>query len=485
MLECFQPPKGVRVADVNYFPRRSLPMGGCSSEVGGERREPEGRPDMSPQPTSVVGVGDPLRRALASPGRVRHEDAVRAAPEILILVENLSVPFDRRVWMEATTLREAGYGVSVICPRSDGRPFYEQLEGVRIYRYPLPSLEGMVGHLVEYAIALPVTFVLSCLVYARHGVDAIQGANPPDLFFLVAAPVRLLGVKFVFDHHDLTPEICDSRWHGWRRVVLRRLCLWAERATFRVADRVIATNESYRQVAVGRGGVPAERVAVVRSGPRLAQFRPVPPVPAFKNGRPYLVAYLGVMGPNDGIDQLLAAIAHLVHIRGRRDIEFVLIGSGDLQPKMVSCCRALGLEDCVSFTGRIPDDEVIRYLSTADLCVAPDPKDALNDVSSMNKIVEYMALGKPIVAFDLREARVSAGEGAVYATPNDASALGERIVELLADPERRRRMGEIGRARFETTLAWEHQRGALLAVYRSLFPAPQGGAGNAARREPP
>ncbi len=407
-----------------------------------------------------------------------------ATPEILILVENLSVPFDRRVWMEATTLREAGYRVSVICPRGDGRPLYEELEGVRIYRYPLPSLEGMVGHLVEYAIALPATFALSCLAYVRHGVDVIQGANPPDFFFLIAAPVRLLGVKFVFDHHDLTPEICDSRWRGWKRVVLRRLCLWAERVTFRTADRVIATNESYRRVAVGRGGVAPERVAVVRSGPRLEQFRPVPPVPALRNGRPYLVAYLGVMGPNDGIELLLAAIDHLVHARGRGDIEFVLIGSGDLQPKMVSRCRALGLHGCVSFTGRIPDDEVIRYLSTADLCVAPDPKDALNDASSMNKIVEYMALGKPIVAFDLHEARVSAGEGAVYATPNAAAELGERIVELLADPERRRRMGEIGRARFETSLAWEHQRGALLEVYRSLFPPPRSAAGDA-RREPP
>ena len=388
---------------------------------------------------------------------------------ILFLVENLPVPFDRRVWMEATTLAEAGYEVSVICPSGDYPVGREDLEGVRVYRYPVPSLAGIAGHLVEYGWALPVTFALACYVYVRHGFDAIQGANPPDFFFLVAAPFKLLGVKFVFDHHDLVPELCESRWTGRQRSVMRAIAIWAERATFRASDFAIATNESYRDVALGRGALPRQRVRVVRSAPSMARYRAAEPRPELKNGRPHLVAYLGVMGPNDGIEHLLAAIAHVVHALARRDVAFVLIGGGDLQPRMVDAARALGLDGFVRFTGRIPEADVVGILSTADVCVAPDPKDALNDVSSMNKVVEYMAMGKPLVAFDLREARRSAGEAALYATPNDTADFGCKIVELLDSPERRRAMGELGRMRFETVLAWEHQKDALLGVYRDLF----------------
>lgn len=398
--------------------------------------------------------------------------AIAKQKRILILVENLPVPFDRRVWMEATTLRQAGYGVSVICPQGQYPARFEVLDGISIYRYPLPSRNSIAGHLLEYGRALAMTAGLTLRVWWREGFDVIQSANPPDFFFLIAAVFKLFGKKFVFDHHDLMPEICETRWTGWKRTVTRTVCLWAERQTFRTADRVIATNESYREVALTRGRVSPERVVVVRSGPRVNRFRAVPARPELKNGKPFLVGYLGVMGPNDGLEYLLQSIAHIVHDLHRSDIQFVCVGGGDLQAKLMAMSQQMRLDEFVRFTGRIPDDEVIGLLSTADLCVAPDPKDALNDVSTMNKIVEYMALGKALVAFDLREARVSAGDAAVYATPNDHVAFAQRIVELLAAPERRQAMGAAGRQRFESVLAWEHQQKNLLQLYRDLVGEP-------------
>lgn len=389
-------------------------------------------------------------------------------PRILILVENLPVPFDRRVWMEASTLQRAGYGVSVICPRGHYRRYHETIEGIRIYRYPLPSLRGGLGHLVEYALALIATSLLTLAVLWRDGFDVIQSANPPDFFFLIAAPLKLIGKKFVFDHHDLMPEICESRWRGWQGRLLRRLCLITERASFRTADRVIANNESYRRVALNRGGVRADHIAVVRSAPSLRQFMPPPPRPELRAGADHLVVYLGVMGPNDGLDCLLQAIAHIVHQRQRRNIRFVLIGSGDLYEQTVTLSRRLQLTEHVQFTGRIADEAVLEWLSTADLTVAPDPKDALNDISSMNKIVEYMALGKAIVAFDLREVRISAVDAAVYVAANDPAAFGDAVVQLIDAPERRQAMGRSGRQRFESVLAWEHQEKALLQLYDGL-----------------
>jgi len=388
---------------------------------------------------------------------------------ILILVENLPVPFDRRVWLEATTLHKAGYRVSIICPMGQYAKLHEVLDGISVYRYPLPSLGGIAGHLVEYAVALPVTFLLTWIVFFREGFDVVQSANPPDFFFLIGGLFKLLGKKFVFDHHDLVPETCETRWTGWKRAVTLGLSRLAERATFRTADRVIATNESYREIALTRGNVAPDHVVVVRSGPRLDRFRAVPPGPEPRNGQPYLVGYLGVMGPHDGLDYLLRAAAHIVHDLRRTDVHFVIIGGGDLYAELVAMNRALGLEPYVRFTGRIPDEELIAVLEPADLCVAPDPKDPLNDLSTMNKIIEYMAMAKPIVAFDLREARVSAGDTAVYARCNDAVEFGDRIVELLAQPEQRHGMGVRGRQRFEEMLAWEHQEGALLRLYRELL----------------
>lgn len=392
-------------------------------------------------------------------------------PRILILVENLPVPFDRRVWMEACALRDAGFGISVICPRGDGayRSLYDEREEIRIYRYPLKSRSGLAGHLWEYFAALLCTFALTGVVWLRDGFDAIQSANPPDFFFPIGGLFKLLGKPFVFDHHDLVPETCETRWTGEKLRVMRWMSLVAERATFWTADRVISTNESYRQVAILRGGVSSERVVVVRSAPRMDRFCRVPPDDAHKRGRPYLVVYLGVMGPNDGLDLLISAIRHVVHVRGRQDIQFTLIGTGDMWPMLVRQCDEADIADYVHFTGRIPDDAVLSLLSTADVGVAPDPLDALNDVSTMNKIIEYMALGLPVVAFDLREARVSAQDAAAYARPNHIDDFGDVILDVLASPEMRRQMASAGLRRFREELAWEHQRERLIAMYSDLL----------------
>jgi glycosyltransferase involved in cell wall biosynthesis len=390
------------------------------------------------------------------------------AKKILILVENLPVPLDRRVWMEATTLVDAGYQVSVICPKGKYSAFYEVMQNVRIYRYPLPSLESVLGHFLEYAIALPITFFLTFVVFFKDGFDVIQSANPPDFFFIIGGFFKIFGKKFIFDHHDLMPEICDSRWNGWKHKVAYLPSVWAEKQTFKTADWVIATNESYRQIAIRRGGVKPEKVVVVRSGPEIDKFKPVPVNDRWRNGKEYLVGYLGVMGPNDGMEYLLETINFIVHSLNRTDIHFILIGSGDLQPKLKRICTRFGLDDFVEFTGRLPDQQVKEILSTADLAVAPDPRDPLNDVSTMNKIIEYMALEKALVCFDLREAKVSAGDAAVYAKPNDAQDFALKVIELLEQPEKRKVMASYGRKRFLDSLAWDHQKKHLLRLYQEL-----------------
>jgi glycosyltransferase involved in cell wall biosynthesis len=392
-----------------------------------------------------------------------------SAGKVLMLVENLPVPFDRRVWMESTTLAKAGYQIVVICPRGRTAGYYEYLDGIHIYRDPLPSLAGVIGHIVEYGIALPATFILSLWVWMRHGIDVIHTANPPDLFFLIAWVYRPFGKKFVFDHHDLVPETCATRWQGATLAVMRTIMTWCEWATYRASHLVVATNESYKRVALARGGKRDGEVVVVRSGPLATKFKTVPAVPALRNGRRFLVCYLGVMGPNDGLDLLLDVARHVVQTRGMTDVSFVLIGSGDCYDDLVRQSEVLGLGAHVTFAGRIPDADVIAYLSTADVGIAPDPKDLLNDVSTMNKIIEYMAVGLPVLAFDLVEARVSAGDAADYATPNDTLDMADRLIGLLRDPERRRQMGAFGRERFLSVLSWEHQGPKLIEAYRRLL----------------
>jgi glycosyltransferase involved in cell wall biosynthesis len=390
---------------------------------------------------------------------------------ILILVENLSVPFDRRVWQESRALVSAGFRVTVISPAGAKRDSEPEtvIEGVRILRYPLrPATGGPITYLREYTVALWRTLRLAIKVRREGRVDVVHACNPPDLLFLIALVLRLSGTRFVFDHHDLVPELFVSRFPG-RRPALHALTTLVERLTFAAADAVISTNESYRRVAIERGKMAADRVVVVRSAPDLSRFVPRPPDGSLRCGKRYLLAYLGVMGPQDGVDYALRALRRLRDEIGRDDIYCVFMGAGDVYDKMVSLSKQLGVDDIVQFPGRVPDEFVQRCLSTADVCLSPDPLNPLNDVSTMNKVVEYMAMGRPIVSFDLLEARVSAGDAAVYVPANDERAFAEAIDALLRDPERRHRMGELGRSRVENELSWDVSRRTLVEFYQRLL----------------
>ena len=391
---------------------------------------------------------------------------------VLHLSENLPLPFDRRVWMELTALRDAGFEISAICPM--GEPWtktHEVIDGIAIWRYPAPPpTQGFLSYVWEFLYCWLQTLRLSVTVLARRGFDIIHAANPPDTFWAIAALYKPFGKRYVFDHHDLCPELYVSRFGPAKAGNLAHRALLAlEQAQFRTADLVISTNESYRGVATGRGHVDPRRVFVVRSGPSRERFATVRPVDeSLKRGRPLLVAYLGVMAPQDGVDHLLRAARVLVHDRGRRDVSFTLVGAGDSFDELKALSASLNLSEFVCFTGRIPDADVERILATADVCVCPDPKNPLNDLSTMNKILEYMACGRPIAAYDLREHRFSAGDGALYAAPNDEQDLARQIERLLDDPALRERMGAYNRKRFLESMAWEFNRSELLRAYETL-----------------
>jgi len=388
---------------------------------------------------------------------------------VLIIVENLPVPFDRRVWLESLALTEAGYHVTVICPKMKGyTASRETLEGIEIYRHPLPieGETGAFGFLVEYGIAFFWEMVLAWRIFLTRGFDIIHACNPPDNIFLVAVTFRPFGVKFVFDQHDINPELYIAKYG--RKGPLYHLLAWFERRSFRAADVVISTNESYRTIALTRGGKRPEDVHVVRSAPDVSKFRTVAADESLKRGRRYLVVYLGVMGKQEGVDLLLQSVRHIVREMGRTDVSFTLIGSGPERPALERLAGEMGLSKFVHFTGRIPDEELLRHLSTADVCVNPDRVNEMNDKSTMNKIMEYMAVGKPIVQFDMTEGRFSAEEASVYAAPNDAVDFARKIVELLEDPNECRRMGEFGRRRMEEQLDWRFSKQALIAAYHRL-----------------
>ena len=388
---------------------------------------------------------------------------------VLIIVENLPVPFDRRVWSEATTLVKAGYAVSVICPKGKGATSsYEVIDGVHIYRHPLPlEAEGALGYALEYGAALFWEFLLSLKVARQRGFDVVHACNPPDTIFLIGGFYRLFGKKFLFDHHDINPELYEAKFNrrdfGWK------LMVWLERLSFRTANISIATNESYRDIAITRGGMAPDKVHIVRSGPNLDRVREVAPDPKWRNGRRFVVGYVGVIGKQEGLDLLLDSVEHLVKVRKRDDIQFVICGGGSELEAIKAETVARSLGDYVTYTGRCSDETLFSALSTSDICVNPDRPTAMNDKSTMNKIKEYMALGKPIVQYDLREGRFSARDSSLYAKCTEPADFGDKIVELLDDPERRAAMGAIGRERVRTELAWSHEAPKLLAAYGSLF----------------
>ncbi|HTS71838.1 MAG TPA: glycosyltransferase family 4 protein [Terriglobia bacterium] len=385
-------------------------------------------------------------------------------PAVCIIVENLPVPFDRRVWQEARSLRDAGYRVSVISPRGKGyERNYEVCEGIEIYRHGVWEASGAAGYLLEYSWSLTMEFLLTSRVFLKTQFKILQICNPPDLIFLVAVFFKLFGVRLIFDHHDLNPELYEAKL-GRRSGILYTLICWAERLTYKAADVSIATNDSYREIALTRGRMDPRRVFTVRSCPDLKDLR-VSPTPALKQGKPYLVVYLGVMGQQEGLGLLLEAIEYIVKERRRKDVCFVMIGDGTEKPYLQARCAAMGLDRVVTFTGKLNSAEYAPYLSTADVCVASDPKNLMNDKSTMNKILDYMAYGRPTVLFELTEGRRSAGDAALYARPNDPMDFAEQILKLLNSEPLRRQLGECGRKRIEGRLNWEMEKVAFLAAY--------------------
>lgn len=412
----------------------------------------------------------------SSPAAALKGNLMNPGKRVLILVENLPSPFDRRVWQEASTLRDAGYLVSIICPTGRGyEKKFEVIDKIHIYRYQLPlEADGAIGYALEYTAALFWSSLLTWRVFLTRGFDVIHACNPPDLFFLIGGFFKLFGKKFLFDHHDINPELYEAKFG--RRDFFHWLLLKLERWSFRTANVSIATNESYRQIAIERGGMAADRVFVVRSGPSLERLKPGPGSDRLKCGRRYLVGYVGVMGRQEGIDYLLHAVRHIVFDLGRHDIHFGLVGGGSSLRQMQALAVDLGVADYVTFTGRVSDEEMLSMLNTADVCVNPDVANAMNDKSTMNKIMEYMALGKPIVQFDLTEGRYSAQDASLYAEGNNSADLAAKLLALLDDPLRRRRMGAAGRKRVLEELAWNHEAPKLLTAYRTLWQTQEGEA---------
>lgn len=395
-----------------------------------------------------------------------------AGKKVLIIVQNLPVPFDRRVWLEAKTLTEAGYQVSVICPTGQHGKYaehYQYLEKIHIYRYPAPlEAQGVLGYIFEFAYCWLMTTLLSLYVWGKHGFDVIHACNPPETFFLLAWFYRPFGVKFLFDHHDLSPEMYLAKGNKQDTLLYRGLLL-LEYLTFKTADVVVTTNESHKEIAVKRGRVNPERVFIVRSGPDFQRLQIKPTEPELRSGFQYMVCYLGEMCEQDGVDKLLHAIHFITNSLKRRDIRFVFLGGGPELEKLKRLKDLLDLDSYVTFLGRVSDEDLCRYLSNADLCVDPDPFTDWSDKSTMNKIMEYMFFGKPIVAFDLTENRYSAQDAAVYASRNNESTeLAAFIVALLENPDKMQQMSSYGYERVREELLWQHSQPYLLAAYTAI-----------------
>ena len=389
---------------------------------------------------------------------------------VLIVVENLPVPLDRRVWLEATTLVQAGYQVSVICPMGRGwdKP-YECLDGVHIHRHPEPpeAHAGAVAYAREYLHAIRHWFRLAREVRRARGFDVIHGCNPPDLVFLLALRWRLAGVRYLFDHHDVCPELFEAKF-GRRGLLYRVMRLW-ERLTFAAADVSIATNESFRAIAIRRGGMDPRDVFVVRSAPQVERFRLMPPDPAHRAGAATVFGYVGVIGQQEGMDLLVAAADHLIRDLGHGDVHFAIVGFGPHLPEVRRDVTARGLDAHFTFHGALYGDDLLAVLNSIDIGVSPDPKNAMNDISTMNKVMEYMTLEKPVVQFDLTEGRASAGEASLYARANDPHDFARQMARLIGDPATAAQMGRLGRERVADRLSWAHSVPHLLAAYDRVF----------------
>ena len=388
---------------------------------------------------------------------------------ILIIVENSSAPGDPRVWKEAKALLNSNNDVTIICPKNIiYNDSYEFKEGVHIYRHSIPrEKESISGYLREYLAALFWEFFLSFKLFIRKPFDVIHACNPPDNVFLIGIFYRLLGVKFIFDHHDLAPEQYFAKFG--RKDFLYYMLLILEKLTFRLADISIATNNSYRDVAIQRGGMDPENVFIVRNGPELNKFGIVPAKRSLKHGKKFLVGYVGVMAKQEGIDLLLEVVEYIVKKKGRKDIHFTCVGMGGALNYIRKLSEDMNLSSYINFTGFIPDKELLEILSTSDVCVNPDIPCEFNDKSTMIKIMEYMALGKPIVQFDLKEGRLSAQKASLYAKNGSIEDFSEKILTIINNEDLRKKMGEFGITRVRNNLDWKYSIPNLIKAYSAVF----------------
>jgi glycosyltransferase involved in cell wall biosynthesis len=390
-----------------------------------------------------------------------------AGKHILIIIENLPAPFDRRVWQEASSLKKQGADVSIICPKMKGySDSYEEIDGIAIYRHPLPvEGSGAIGYLMEYSTALFWELFLSFKIFFRKRFHVIHGCNPPDLIFLTALPFKLFGVKFVFDHHDINPELYLAKFG--KKDFFYRCMLWFERLTFKTAHYSIATNESYRKIAIERGKMPSAKVQVVRSGPSLERIKIQPGNEKYKKGRSYLVGYVGVIGVQEGLDLLMESVKYLVG--KRQDVQFAIVGGGTSLDEIKLLANEMGVGDYVDFYGRVSDEMLLDVLNSCDVCVNPDKPTEMNNLSTMNKIMEYMALRKPIVQYDLKEGRASAQQASLYAKNHDTADFAEKIMWLLDHEEESASMAEYGYERVINQLSWDHESSKLINFYAKVL----------------
>ena len=393
-----------------------------------------------------------------------------AQKKICIVVENLPVPFDRRVWQEALSLRDAGATITVICPKTKVySKEYEEIDGIRIYRHPLPEAKRTLDYFKEYLTAIYHEFRLLLHVFRTQGIqDVIHACNPPDLIFIAAAPFFFFTrCRYLFDHHDINPELWIAKFG--KKGLGYQAILFVERLTYFFAKHVIVTNESYKEIAQQRGKKKEDHITVVRSGPDLSKIKIGPPKESVKKGFPFLVGYVGVMGQQEGIDLLLKSIEYIVKEKGRHDICFCIMGSGPALDELRELNKTLDLEKYVEFPGRVSNEFLADVLNTADVCVNPDIPSEMNDKSTMNKIMEYMAFGKPIVQYTLKEGQFSADRASLYAKNTDTNDFAEKILWLLDHPEEAKEMGQFGRTRVENELSWNFERPKLISAYKKLL----------------
>ena len=390
---------------------------------------------------------------------------------IVFIVENLSVPFDRRVWREAKTMNNAGFKVSVICPKGQNTDHESRviIDGIEIFRYKIPlSQDSKAGYIKEYVTAFIATLARLIRIFARSRIHAIHVANPPDIFFPLGWIGKVIGCKFVFDQHDLAPETYQHKFGSNNTSMIHTVLLRCEKFTYKIADHVISTNKSIKQFAIGRGGKKEKDVTIIRNGPDK-DFYAVAPDKSLAKGKTYLAAYIGVMGTQDGVDYIIKAVNYLINDKNFKDVYYILIGYGDEYENHKELIECFNLSEYIEMPGRLSDIEVLTILSSADICLAPDPKNGLNEFHTMNKIMDYMLLGKPIVSFDLKESIYSAGDAAVYIENNDYEEFGNAIINLLSDSEKCKMMGEFGKEKVEKELKWEYSINKLTSIYNTLL----------------